>query len=50
MLHGRLRLFAYKSVYDKVVSRMSEQAGKLKIGHGLDPSTNLGPLVSKEQH
>ena len=22
----------------------------MKVGHGLDPSVNLGPLVSKEQH
>ena len=26
------------------------EAGKLKVGHGLDPTVNLGPLVSKEQH
>ena len=26
------------------------EAGKIKIGHGLDPTVNLGPLVSKEQH
>ncbi|MCC7048694.1 MAG: aldehyde dehydrogenase family protein [Alphaproteobacteria bacterium] len=44
------RLFAHKSVYDKVVAGIAAEAGKLKIGHGLDPSVNLGPLVSKEQH
>ena len=44
------RLFAPKSVYDKVVAGVAEAAGKLKIGHGLDPHVNLGPLVSKEQH
>jgi phenylacetaldehyde dehydrogenase len=44
------RLFAHKSVYDKVVAGVAEAAGKLKIGHGLDPTVNLGPLVSKEQH
>lgn len=44
------RLFAHKSVYDKVVAGVADAAGKLKIGHGLDPSVNLGPLVSKEQH
>src|SRR5262245_15479760 len=44
------RLFAHKSIYDRIVEGVSAQAGKLTIGHGLDPSVNLGPLVSKEQH
>ena len=44
------RLFAHKSIYDKIVDGVSREAGKLKVGHGLDPSVNLGPLVSKEQH
>jgi phenylacetaldehyde dehydrogenase len=44
------RLFAHKSIYDRVVSGIVSEAGKLKIGHGLDPSVQLGPLVSKEQH
>lgn len=44
------RLFAHKSIYDKVIQGVTARAGKIKIGHGLDPSVNLGPLVSKEQH
>src|SRR5271155_2752635 len=44
------RLFAHKSVYDRVVEGVSAEAGKIKVGHGLDPSVQLGPLVSKEQH
>ena len=44
------RLFAHKSVYDKVVEGIMARAGKIKVGHGLDPSVELGPLVSKEQH
>src|ERR1700735_4004420 len=44
------RLFAHKSIFDKIVDGVTREAAKLKIGHGLDPSTNLGPLVSKEQH
>ncbi|WP_448955920.1 aldehyde dehydrogenase family protein [Labrys neptuniae] len=44
------RLFAHKSIYDRVVAGVSDAAGKLKVGHGLDPSVNLGPLVSREQH
>ncbi|HVY99786.1 MAG TPA: aldehyde dehydrogenase family protein [Dongiaceae bacterium] len=44
------RLFAHKSIYDKVVQGVADEAGKLKVGHGLDKTVNLGPLVSKEQH
>ena len=44
------RLFAHTSIYDKVVAGVAAAAGNLRIGHGLDPSVNLGPLVSKEQH
>ena len=44
------RLFAHKSIYHRVVDGIVSEAGKLKVGHGLDPTVNLGPLVSKEQH
>jgi phenylacetaldehyde dehydrogenase len=44
------RLFAHKSIYDRIVDGVVAEAGKLKMGHGLDPSVHLGPLVSKEQH
>jgi phenylacetaldehyde dehydrogenase len=44
------RLFAHKSVYDRIVNGVVAEAGKLKVGHGLDPTVDLGPLVSKDQH
>jgi phenylacetaldehyde dehydrogenase len=44
------RLFAHKSIYDRIVDGVTREAGKIKIGHGLDKSVNLGPLVSREQH
>src|SRR6202795_5181339 len=44
------RLFAHKSIYDKIVDGVTREARRLKVGHGFDPSVNLGPLVSKEQH
>jgi phenylacetaldehyde dehydrogenase len=43
------RLYAHKSVYDKVVSGVADIAGKIKVGAGLDPATEMGPLVSDEQ-
>ena len=43
------RLFVHKSVFDKVVDGIAEAAKKIRLGPGLDPSTNMGPLVSQEQ-
>ncbi len=43
------RLYAHKSVYDRVVSGVADIAGKIKVGPGLDPATDMGPLVSDEQ-
>jgi len=43
------RLFVEKKVFDKVVDGVSERASKIKLGPGFDPSTDMGPLVSKEQ-
>jgi phenylacetaldehyde dehydrogenase len=43
------RLFVHKSIFDKVIDGVAQSAKKLKIGPGLDPTSNLGPLVSQEQ-
>jgi acyl-CoA reductase-like NAD-dependent aldehyde dehydrogenase len=43
------RLMIERSVYDEVVGAVVEEAGKLQLGPGLDPTTTLGPLVSDEQ-
>jgi phenylacetaldehyde dehydrogenase len=43
------RLYAHKDVYDRVVGGVAEIAGKIKVGPGLDPATEMGPLVSDEQ-
>jgi phenylacetaldehyde dehydrogenase len=43
------RLMVEKPVYDQVLQTVTEEAGKHKLGAGLDPSTTLGPLVSEEQ-
>jgi phenylacetaldehyde dehydrogenase len=43
------RLFAHKKVYDEVVAGVADIASKIKVGSGLDPSTEMGPLVSSEQ-
>jgi phenylacetaldehyde dehydrogenase len=43
------RLFAHKSIFDKVVEGVAGVAGSFKIGPGIDTQNNMGPLVSKEQ-
>ncbi|HET6308866.1 MAG TPA: aldehyde dehydrogenase family protein [Rhodopila sp.] len=43
------RLYAHKSVYEKVVAGVADIAAKIKVGPGLDPTTEMGPLVSDEQ-
>lgn len=43
------RLYIEKSVFDQVVEGVSEKAKKIRVGHGLDPQTQMGPLVSDEQ-
>ena len=43
------RLFIHKSVYDQVVSGLTDAARKMKLGQGIDPAAELGPVVSLEQ-
>jgi aldehyde dehydrogenase (NAD+)/phenylacetaldehyde dehydrogenase len=43
------RLFVPKEQFDDVVGALAEAAGKMKLGPGLDTSTQMGPLVSEEQ-
>lgn len=43
------RLYVHKKNYDRVVADLADHANALTIGHGMDPSVQLGPLVSREQ-
>src|SRR5579864_338595 len=43
------RLFVHRDQFDEVVSALAERAGKSRVGPGLDPQTQLGPVVSAEQ-
>ncbi|HEV8220453.1 MAG TPA: aldehyde dehydrogenase family protein [Streptosporangiaceae bacterium] len=43
------RLFVHQSRFDEVVDGVSEIAKSIKVGPGLDPTTQMGPLVSEEQ-
>ncbi|HET6346986.1 MAG TPA: aldehyde dehydrogenase family protein, partial [Myxococcota bacterium] len=53
--HGQVcsagsRLYVEERVFDRVVEGVSDIARRLRLGAGSDPSTQMGPLVSEEQH
>jgi 5-carboxymethyl-2-hydroxymuconic-semialdehyde dehydrogenase len=39
------RLLVHSSIHDRFVERVAERVGHLKIGHPLDPATEIGPLI-----
>lgn len=43
------RLYVHKKVYDKVMAELVSHAKNIKLGPGLDPSTQMGPLVTDKQ-
>jgi phenylacetaldehyde dehydrogenase len=43
------RLFIEEKIFDKVVDGITESAKKIRVGPGMNPDTNMGPLVSEEQ-
>ena len=44
------RLFVQEKIFDKVASGIAANAAKIKLGVGLDPATEMGPMVSEVQH
>ncbi len=43
------RLYVQQDRFDEVVDGVAEIAKSIKVGDGLDPDTQMGPLVSDEQ-
>ncbi len=43
------RLYVAKDSFDKVVDGVAAQANNIRVGPGLEPSSDMGPLVSDEQ-
>src|SRR5699024_2582358 len=43
------RVYIQKKNFDNVMSNLVSYAKNVKQGHGLNPDTQMGPLVSKEQ-
>jgi phenylacetaldehyde dehydrogenase len=43
------RLYVENDIFDKVVEGVSARAEKIRVGPGMESSTDMGPLVSQEQ-
>jgi phenylacetaldehyde dehydrogenase len=43
------RLYVQEKVYDQMLSSLASTANELVLGPGIDPMTQMGPLVSEEQ-
>ena len=41
------RIYVQSKVYDQVAQRLHGEVSKLKVGHGLEPGVEIGPLRSK---
>ena len=43
------RLFLHESLHDKVLEKVIEAAGKVRLGYQMDPGITMGPLISQKQ-
>ncbi|MBN1394026.1 MAG: aldehyde dehydrogenase family protein [Pirellulales bacterium] len=43
------RLIVHEAVYDKMLEKIAKRAAKLRLGPGVDPTTDVGPLVNESQ-
>ena len=39
------RALVQRTIYDSFTSRLAERVGRIKVGHPLDPETEIGPLI-----
>ncbi|HWN38220.1 MAG TPA: aldehyde dehydrogenase family protein, partial [Gammaproteobacteria bacterium] len=44
------RIYAHESIYEKLCDALVEEAKKAKVGNGLDPGTEFGPVQNKMQY
>jgi phenylacetaldehyde dehydrogenase len=43
------RVYAHERIRAEFVERLAERARAIRLGNGLDPGTDMGPVVSEEQ-
>lgn len=46
---GTSRVIAHASVHDELVARLAKHALGVRVGDGLDPQSQMGPLATQEQ-
>jgi 5-carboxymethyl-2-hydroxymuconic-semialdehyde dehydrogenase len=39
------RLLVERSIHDRFIDRLAQRVARLKVGHPLDPATEIGPLI-----
>ena len=44
------RLLVQQSIHDKFVDALANRVEQIKVGHPLDPATELGPLIHPDHH
>lgn len=44
------RIYAHEKIYDALCAALAAEANQAKVGNGLDPATQLGPLQNKMQY
>jgi acyl-CoA reductase-like NAD-dependent aldehyde dehydrogenase len=44
------RIYAHERVYDALCGALADEARKAKVGSGLEPDTQLGPIQNREQY
>jgi len=44
------RIYAHERVYDAICGALADEARKAKVGSGLEPDTQLGPIQNREQY
>lgn len=43
------RLYVHKDIFERVVSGVAERARQLRVGSGIEPETEIGPVISNQQ-
>jgi glyceraldehyde-3-phosphate dehydrogenase (NADP+) len=46
---GVQRLYLHRKIYDRFMDEFIDQTSKMKVGNKLDESTDMGPMISREE-
>jgi acyl-CoA reductase-like NAD-dependent aldehyde dehydrogenase len=44
------RIYAHESIYEELCTALAEEATKARVGSGLEPGVQLGPIQNQEQY